>query len=390
MRFPEIAVYHAGELVGEVAGYTDLDFSFKWSGVETAQFSVPGVPAFLSAFDAPETVWLDVVINDVMPWTGHITEIKIRFSREKGYITDFDCEGAKAVLDNLLVYPDPGSPVEIQSAAESFKLTGIADDVAGTVIRDAAQRQGVPVEFFPGSSEAGGTTNISVAARMAGVGKTLEDALGAVGLGLRARYWYPGIGLPDFTKGPGVVIVDVVEPATNDVVMWGEADLLDGGVTITPSSSSSLVVGGPGQGVERQYVLLDDYATGSTMTPWGGLQAYVDAPPAQGQEFVPQDDSRVVNARAAARGGVVADMTVEDGSPFEFGRDYLLGDVVTAEVAGIRTRAQITEITVSVSPDSGRKVTPRIGDKKATSPLAALVGVVADLARDKNERERAV
>ena len=399
MVFPDVFVFHLGVMVGEISGYQEVEVTRRWRGVDTATIRLVGVPGFLSGIPNPEQVWLDVVVMDEVPWAGHIVEMKLSFTPERGFITEIECVGGLSVLESLVLYPEPDAPLHAQSR-EEFQAVGVADEVVASVVGAAAARQRVPVVFSPGGSDAAGAVRVSVSGRMASVASAVGDALAGVGLALRARFWYPELGWEAPGATPGCVVVDVVAPVENTVVQWGSEDLVDGGVVMSAPSAAVMVVGGDGQGAARRYQAVVDDVVAAGMAPWGGLQRYVDAPPSKSAPTVSDDDaedatgvdvsdSRVVGAARGAAGGVVASMSVQDDQPFRFGHDYMVGDVVSAEVAGVRVWAQVTEVTVTVTFEGGRKVTPKVGEKQ-TSPISELVGMVADLAKTQDYQARMV
>lgn len=396
ISFPDVTVFHRGEMIGEISGFVELDCDFKWSGVDTCTIKMPGVPNFMSGFDTRgsilsghpiyqlTSVWMDIVVHDTVPWTGHITEIRVNSSRDKGMVTEIEAVGARMVLEHLLLYPDPFQPLGLQKV-EEFRQSGILDEVFHGVISQAAQRQDVPVVYQPGASERASTRLVTVSGRMETLAKALGDAADSAGVGLRCRFWYPGIGMDDSVDQPGTVIVDCPEPTENPGVLWGQDDLVDGGLLAETATAMEMVIGGDGQGADRKYWSSGNTLFSHLLMPWGGLQRYVDSPSSSDAD--PQQLSIRDEVRQEMNGRTTMSMTVQDGAPFAFGRDYKLGDIVFAQVAGVKTKATITEVNVNFTASGGKKVTPKIGEG-TVKPMDKLIGVVASLARAKDLSER--
>lgn len=392
--WPEVTLFSEGRMVGEIANYTDLSFNYKWRGVSSATIQVPGVPLFLTEFTDIHRRWIDVVIEGPIPWTGHLTDTNVIVDEQKGVHTELTVAGSKAVLNGLRIYPSPSADLDNQGESEAYKLTAPARTAFETVVGQAASRQGVPIAIA-GADDNGAFVggDVTIEARMDPVLDTLEKVLTEQAMGVTAFAYYPGLGFVDEGYAPGTVVVDLVAPRDNPRVQWRQEDLSKGELKIKHATAGQLVVGGDGSGKDRKYLSTTDQDVSSAMGHWGGLQSYVDASSQQSKTgdaaapaSDPLTDARTLKAWREVSGATSVSMTAPDGQPYVFGRDYLLGDLVTGEVAGVTARAQITEVEVKVDLGSV-KVTPKIGEASA-SPLTSLVNQVADLAREDERRKR--
>lgn len=398
MDWPDVALYSGGKLIGELAGYTDVSLSYVWRGVPSAQFTVPGVPDFLSAVPDPARSWVDVVVPWDVPWTGHITDVSVLVDAERGVRTEITAVGSKAVLNGLRLYPDPTAALSNQGAQETYQLVAPARTAVETVVSTAAARQGVPILVAPVADGdfLGGTVHIE--ARMDPVLDVLEKALSEQAMGIVAQATYPGVPpLTDRVEGEaGSVVVDVVSPRLNTHVQWRECDLSKGELRINCATAGQLIVGGDGQGKARQYLSTSDQDVSKLMFPWGGLQSYVDAAsqggaasaeaPPSAPPHDPLADARTAQAWADVSGASSLVMEAPDGEPYRFGKDYMVGDVVLGEIAGVTARAQVTEVEVKAGLD-GVSVVPKIGEATAP-PMSELAVMVADLKRSEDRRKR--
>lgn len=398
MDWPDVALYAGGQLIGELHGYTDLSLSYVWRGVPSAQFTIPGVPDYLSAISDPARVWVDVVVSADVPWTGHITDVNVIVDGERGVRTEITAVGSKAVLNGLRLYPDPAAALSNQGGQETYQLVAPARTAVETVVSTAAARQGVPIIVAPVADGdfVGGTVHIE--GRMDPVLEVLEKALSEQAMGIVAQATYPGVPpLTDRVEGEtGSVVVDVVSPRLNDFVQWREGDLLRGELSINCATAGQLIVGGDGQGKDRQYLSTSDETVADLMSPWGGLQSYVDAAsqntattneaPPTAPPNDPLRDARTAKAWADVSGSSSLVMEAPDGEPYRFGKDYMVGDVVLGEIAGVTARAQVTEVEVKAGLD-GVSVVPKIGEATAP-PMSELAVMVADLKRSEDRRKR--
>lgn len=271
-----------------------------------------------------------------------------------------------AVLSRI-VYPSPGTAITssgVKHAAEYWTNTGAAE----TVIRDlvnanagpgALSDRQVPGLVLPASQARG-----SVLTSQLRLDVLLEAVWGiarAGGLGVH-------VVQDDVTTD---LLLRFYEPADlGDQVRFGAeiGNLAAYEYSAQPPEVTDVIVAIGGEGIDRRFYRYQDR---DALWPDVVAEEVLDArdlsqEPGDGDEdWVDPDEASEQRAMERLHEGrAQASVSFEpiDTEGLQFGRDYGLGDVVTAEIDIGEVTDVIREVTYSRSPESGEVVTPSIGE----------------------------
>jgi hypothetical protein len=183
------------------------------------------------------------------------------------------------------------------------------------------------------------------------------------------------------------LVVDCYEPAVWPITLSAEAGTLTGGSwSRTAPEMTRVVVGGPGDGVDRVY---RTYANTALEAEWGDLvEGFVDARDIKADDpaFEALMAARGQEALAAAAAKTGLSLQLSETETFRYGGAGVhVGDVVTAEVApGVEFTDVLREAVVSHSATDGVRALPQVGerpdDDKATArAIAGVARSVRDL-----------
>lgn len=143
-----------------------------------------------------------------------------------------------------------------------------------------------------------------------------------------------------------------------------------------------IVVGGAGQGVDREFSLVVD--TGREAELARVLEGFDDSRMAEdGSDLTPYGQASLVDAGAKA--GVTA--TLRETSWFRFPVAYDLGTRVTVQAGALTAEDVITEIDITHTAQDGFTVIPKVGFA-VEDPQARLTQFVASLATSVRSLER--
>ena len=193
--------------------------------------------------------------------SGPVTKRSINGPSISGSAT-FMVEDDFRILQGAIGWPVPTSAITDQSAAEHFVLTGPAETVLKTVARkNIKDRLGVGVTIAP---DLGRGSVITLEVRMEPIFDKMIQQVESAGLGITVK------------QSGSVITLDVYQPSTYGPVLSEESGIVqDWSWTNSAPLVTDLVVGGRGEGVEREFRKFSDSAARST---WAVItENFVDA-----------------------------------------------------------------------------------------------------------------
>lgn len=181
------------------------------------------------------------------------------------------------------------------------------------------------------------------------------------------------------------VIVDVREADTVQGVITVESGVADGyQFSIEAPTATRAVVGGRGEGVEREFVAVVDSAREAE---WGDIiETFVDSRNSdEDADITPYGTEALV--AAAPRIGVALDIV--ETARFQYLKQFREGDLAPVRLGPIDSLERITSVSISEDPDDGVTVTPHIGSADVDAETdVALARAIAALARGQRDQGR--
>lgn len=282
-------------------------------------------------------------------------------------------------LTQRITYPSPDRTAANQTVVDYYTDSGSAGQVISSLVLRNLGAAALTARRWFGlvvdSSTAGG--HVEVKTRLKPV---LDEAATLANLGgARMVLTYENDRKLHFT-------VEAVTDRSRSMVFRQETGTLgDWTVSLTAPETTAFILGGQGDLKER---MIGEYAISADDT-WGWRsEAFKDQTDAETREAL---DKAGANEVALMAGSAAVTMTVNErpnanGAAKVYGRDYRLGDIVTARLAGANYTDQIQQAELSWS-ESGRDTKLTVGktqDQDNDSP--AWVRRVRDL--DKRQRGR--
>ena len=290
-----------------------------------------------------------------------------------GQVT-FTVEDDFRILRDILGWQVPGSPISDQSAAEYRTYTGDAE----TIIKTAVTENGVNRLAIPGLSVApnlhrGLVVPGGVPLRMHPLADKMFPAMNDAGIGVTVRQ-----------VGSGLVL-DVYEPQLypRKLSVMGRT-LKKASWTKARPESSRVVVGGQGEGVERNFRQVIDAARESQY----GMraEAFRDARD-NDTASVMEDRGRETLSETAAKNGISLDL-VGTGI-FQYGPGgFREGDRVPVNLGhGVLMTETIREVTLNWVSKDYASIQPSIGEI-SNQPARTVAQRLAALAKGVRNQER--
>lgn len=237
------------------------------------------------------------------------------------------------LLTGERVPPVPDRPLSQQESAEFYVATGPVETVVKSLVSVGAARLGHPIAVLP---SLGNGPTVTVSSRFDTVAELVEGALAGTGYRLSLDVWLPGdekIGDLSLTKP--TIVADVVPYRDREGLVWARvsADLDQWQLDKTRATSTQVVVGDRGEGVEQATTLLDA-GTG---------------------ELLKSAATTDLDATIAPAG------VWEYGSDGEYPLQFSVGDVATIDLGDPlgEVRQVVTEVTAELTPTSF-SVTPKV------------------------------
>lgn len=261
-------------------------------------------------------------------------------------------------------WPVPSAPLNAQTS-EYRVYTGPSESVFKTAVSENIARLGVPWTVAPTLGR-GSTSRAEL--RMHPLADKLLPLLDADGLVVVLSY---------ADSGPGVT-VDIREGNTVTGVLTIESGVPDGyEFTTEAPTATRVIVGGRGEGIEREFVQVIDAAREAE---WGDIiESFKDARNTEEGSDISGDGLEVL-AEGAPRVGIATQLV--ETERFMFGTTYDVGDFVAVRLGPVESLEQITGVSITETADEGVVVTPHIGEADVSADTdVALARAVASLAR---------
>ncbi|WP_424448844.1 Gp37-like protein [Microbacterium arborescens] len=285
-------------------------------------------------------------------------------------LVEIDVVDDWADLDTILGWQVPAAGASGQGAAEYWRTSGPSETRAKAAIAANVARLGLPWDVAPslgrGSS---GTTEL----RMHTLAEKVVEPLVADRLQLTVRR--------DRTTNRRVVDVRAGDtfprPITPASGVLGPYSWMQ-----RPATATRAVVGGKGQGVEREFALVIDHALESKLGRV--IEVFVNATAAdEGADLTPY--GRAALEKHAAASSFSAEL--RETSWFRLGETFQLGDRLAVKIGALEFEDVISRVDITHDVGSGFTAVPTVG-LATDDPQTQLVNYVRSIATAVAEQER--
>lgn len=264
-------------------------------------------------------------------------------------------------------WPEPDAPVTVQTE-EYARYTGVSESVFKDALTENFTRLGVP---WTTAADLARGSSTRVEFRFHPLAEKLIPVVDVDDLIVTIVY------------DDGDVIVDLRDAETVPGVLSLKTGVLEEyGWNLTAPTATRVVVGGAGEGVARDFILMVDTAR---ETAWGDIiETFRDARMADDGA-----DLSIDGAEALAGGSPTAGVSMQlvESDRFRFGDTFIHGDQVRVQVGPVDVLERITRVQITDTPNDGIVVTPHLGsiddnpDAELGSQVAALARGVRDTGR---------
>ncbi|MDF2918142.1 MAG: hypothetical protein K0S70_2359 [Microbacterium sp.] len=347
-----------------------------WNATSTAELTVKDSHPVLSDIIAEPgvrcAVWM-ATIDDGALRTRRLLEGRIGElsgdSSPYGTVTipvvdDFDD------FSTLLGWQVPTAPIGGQGASEYWRQTSPSETRAKAAIAANASRLGRPWDVAP---SLGRGTSAPIELRMDTLSESLLPALVSDRLQLT-------IGRDRATNRWDVDVIEgqtfprPITPQSGVLQRWSWEQ--------RPATATRAVVGGRGDGTEREFALVIDHALEAQLGV--AIEMFVEARNAEvGADLAPYGWAAL--AKHAATSALTAEL--RETSWFRFGETYELGDRLPVKIGALEFEDVITQVDISADARNGFVAVPTVGLAKS-DPQAQLVSYVRDVATAVRQIER--
>lgn len=275
-----------------------------------------------------------------------------------------------ADFDTILGWQAPTAEIDGQSAAEYWLSSGPSETRAKAAIAANAARLALPWDVVPtrGLGKPG-TTEL----RMHTLAETIVEPLIADRLQLTSHR----------DRATNRRVVDVREGKTFPRPITPASGVLGAYSWMQrPASATRAVVGGRGEGVERQFALVIDHELEAKLGRV--MEIFVNATSAEeGEDLAPYGWAAL--ARHAPASSFTAEL--RESSWFRLGETFNLGDRVPVKIGSLEFEDVISRVDVTHDVRSGFTATPTVG-LATDDPQTQLVDYVRSIATAVADQER--
>lgn len=351
--------------LGQVPNYISCSVTWQYIGLGSGQLVVgeddPSAGYLLGAAD--QMVAVVVQVGDTR-WSGRVSTVTLERNGPAGSgVISATLVDEWIWLQRMLASQNAANAA-LTTMPLSDTRTGPAVSVAADYINVAATRLGVPVRATKPAVD--NSPSISLNARMTVLADLLTAPLKDAGVTMTGLVWLPGdpqpLNVTTALTTPTVVFVPQVL-ADKPWLQWTDAMTNLGGVTFQGNQPTAYraIIGLAGDGTARVY---DSYVMVNRQTAMGtfGLpEIFVDATDVGAVGTQSQNAGREALAETGPTTAAV--FTVADSDPWQYGSDYVVGDVATLAVGTASWRQRITRVTADDDRETGLVFTPLIGDQ---------------------------
>lgn len=366
---------------GSVPDYVSCQVTWEWLGVGQGQLAVgeddPAAEVLMQSLHAP--VFVRAVVGG-RRWTGRVVTPALDFDGPPGSGTvTATLVDDWAWLLHMLASQNGANPA-LSGMPQFDTQTGPAATVAAYYVNAAAARLAVPVvAVVPVGDQ---SQAITVNARMDPLADLLSDQLKGAGITMPAQVWLPGDPQPlnlHLSRPTVVFTPQQVQP--KPWLRWNRESggIIKGTFSGNAATAYRAPVGLDGQDAARVYDQVINTDLQAQLGAYAFPETYFD------------ESSTALGADSQAKGltdlaGLAptasAAVTVLDGEPWTFGKDYTEADLATLEVFGVASQQRITRVTASDDRADGLTFTPVIGDTSVAATSDELViKAIADIAQ---------
>lgn len=281
---------------------------------------------------------------------GDTDEVRVKFTTASPW----------NLLTGERVPPVPDRPLSQQESAEFYVATGPVETVVKSLVSVGAARLGHPIAVLP---SLGNGPTVTVSSRFDTVAELVEGALAGTGYRLSLDVWLPGdekIGDLSLTKP--TIVADVVPYRDREGLVWARvsADLDQWQLDKTRATSTQVVVGDRGEGVEQHFVLVE--TTDEVASPWAKRETFVSVTD-EATTLLDAGTGELLKSAATTD----LDATIAPAGVWEYGSDgeyplqFSVGDVATIDLGDPlgEVRQVVTEVTAELTPTEFT-VTPKV------------------------------
>jgi len=269
------------------------------------------------------------------------------------------------------VWPVPDADLDHQS--EEFRaFTNVKSElIFKTVLQETLDRLDIPWTVAP---DHGYGTAKSVELRFHSIGDKVLPLL--VEDGLIVTFEYDPV--------TGVPTVDVRQPDTVPGRLTLESGVPDSyKFNRAWPTATRVIVGGPGDGVDREFTQVVDSAREAT---WGDIiEGFVDAGNTGEDTDLAAEAQAALNAAAPT---VSVSTELVETERFRYLQTYREGDLVRVKVGPVDVTQPITKVSITSSFEQGTVVTPTVGDVDGDDENVQLWRQVGRLAKGQRDQGR--
>lgn len=359
----EILVYSGWAFKGWVGRPVDLKPTIRHNMMPTATFTIDSTHLRAKDLMAPGARVM-IYKHGALEMSGPVRVVTGDFKKASTLV--FNVEGDFRILHNWLAWPKPTAPLAGQNV-EYRTITGPAETVVKTVMRETATRLGFPLAIAPDQGR--------------GVSGTYKFRFHPAYDRLFPAVDQAGIGVTVVQGGGSGLVLDCYTPRTYPHTLSPASGTVIGGTySLTAPTATRVVVGGQGEGVARGFQGFPDTAREAAWTDI--VEVFRDARDS--------DSGDVYTERAAetlAEGAPLSGLSLElsETPHFRYGGQGLrIGDKVTASINGQLFTDTLREVQLSWDK-GGDLATPIIGER-TDDPDVKLAKRLRDLKRDNLDR----
>lgn len=363
MPYSLVIYDRAYAFVGWVGRVTRLEATIRHNLVSTASFTIDDDHVRAEALLAPGARVM-IYRNDEFQIGGWVRITEGTFA-VAGELT-FAVDDYFKVLYDWAAWPNPTASLTGQNV-EYRTVTGPAETVVKTVVRETAIRLGFPLTY---AADLGRGTVGTYTLRFHPIYDRLFPAVDQAGIGVTVRQ-----------NGAGLVL-DCYVPRTYGHKLSPEAGTIIGGTySLTAPTVTRVVVGGSGEGTAR--ILKGPFIDTAREAAWGRvIEVFRDARDSDSDDVYTERATETL-AEGAPRSAL--SLVLSETEHFRYGGAGLrIGDRVTAEVNGLTITDTLREVQLKFDKD-GDVATPIIGDR-TDDPSVVLAKQIRALKRGNTDR----
>jgi hypothetical protein len=292
----------------------------------------------------------------------------------------FSVEDDYRVMQQILGWPNPTGDIfhqgyddDGETLGDYHRIQGPAETVVKGFVAANNPRLGLPITIAPDGARG---SDIDVRMRMHPLTERLMPAVDLAGIGVRVR---------QTSLGPygGGLTLDVYEPVTRErTITESSGILVEWGWSRSGPTNTRVIVGGQGEGIDRDFRLKTDTAREAAWGPASVHEVFRDA---RDVELGNYDllDKRADETLAEGAPTAGLKLRLAETETFRYGRTVLVGDKVTVTVApGVEITDVLRSANITHSTEAGLRIEPVVGDPTATDEHDILIArAIARLAK---------